>query len=315
MAPTRTSILSSNQEDLLQSKVLHADTWTGENDTFFSKLSKKDHSVQPEVVDKYLTNWKYETSTKSAEESKAERKDAYKAVVNSYYDRATDFYEYGWGTSFHFCRFRFGESFQQAMARHEHYLASRMGILPGMKVLDVGCAKLDNRCEFVKGDFMHMPFEDNTFDAIYAIEATVHASSLEGVYGETYRVLKPGGNGIPNMRTEKDCRQALQNVGFDVKHIMDLVEEYDDEIKWYSPLQGGGVGQRNFILKSIEKFRASPTGRNVTTYTLTALEKMGLVSPGSAKVSSFLQQGADSLVEAAVLGIFTPLYFFVAHKA
>lgn len=36
-------------------------------------------------------------------------------------------------------------------------------------------------------------FGDNTFDAVYAIEATVHAPSWEGVYGEIKRVLKPGG--------------------------------------------------------------------------------------------------------------------------
>ena len=34
-----------------------------------------------------------------------------------------------------------------------------------------------------------MSFPDNTFDAVYAIEATVHAPSLEGVYSQIYRVL------------------------------------------------------------------------------------------------------------------------------
>lgn len=38
-----------------------------------------------------------------------------------------------------------------------------------------------------------MPFPDNSFDAVYAIEATVHAPSLAGVYTEIFRVLKPGG--------------------------------------------------------------------------------------------------------------------------
>lgn len=38
-----------------------------------------------------------------------------------------------------------------------------------------------------------MGFEENTFDFVYAIEATVHAPSLEGIYGQIYRVLKPGG--------------------------------------------------------------------------------------------------------------------------
>lgn len=38
-----------------------------------------------------------------------------------------------------------------------------------------------------------MDFEPNTFDFVYAIEATVHAPSLEGIYGQIFKVLKPGG--------------------------------------------------------------------------------------------------------------------------
>ena len=38
-----------------------------------------------------------------------------------------------------------------------------------------------------------MDFPENTFDFVYAIEATVHAPSLEGIYGQIFKVLKPGG--------------------------------------------------------------------------------------------------------------------------
>lgn len=58
---------------------------------------------------------------------------------SSYYNLATDLYEYGWCASFHFCRFAHGEGFYQAIARHEHYLAHMMGLREGIKVLDVGC--------------------------------------------------------------------------------------------------------------------------------------------------------------------------------
>jgi ubiquinone/menaquinone biosynthesis C-methylase UbiE len=40
---------------------------------------------------------------------------------------------------------------------------------------------------------MKMPFEDNSFDICYEIEATAHAPSKVGVYSEALRVLKPGG--------------------------------------------------------------------------------------------------------------------------
>lgn len=54
---------------------------------------------------------------------------------------------------------------------------------------------LEDQLEFVKGDFMNLAvqFGENSFDAVYAIEATCHAPTWEGVYGEIKKVLKPGG--------------------------------------------------------------------------------------------------------------------------
>jgi sterol 24-C-methyltransferase len=85
-----------------------------------------------------------------------------------------------------------------------------------------------------------------------AIEATCHAPNWEGVYGEIFKVLKPGGtfgvyewcmtddfdqsnprhkevqhgielgNGIPEMRPIAMARDALQTVGFEIVHEEDL---------------------------------------------------------------------------------------------
>jgi sterol 24-C-methyltransferase len=38
-----------------------------------------------------------------------------------------------------------------------------------------------------------MPFESNTFDGAYELEATCHSPSLEAIYYEIFRCLKPGG--------------------------------------------------------------------------------------------------------------------------
>ena len=63
----------------------------------------------------------------------------YADVVNKYYDLATSFYEYGWGESFHFAhRYRW-ETLRESIIRHEHFLASKLNVGPGKKVLDVGC--------------------------------------------------------------------------------------------------------------------------------------------------------------------------------
>ena len=60
-------------------------------------------------------------------------------VNNLYYDLVTDFFELGWGRSFHFAPRVPGESFKASLARHEHYLAHRLGLGPGMVVADLGC--------------------------------------------------------------------------------------------------------------------------------------------------------------------------------
>jgi sterol 24-C-methyltransferase len=156
------------------------------------------------------------------------RKSNYTKMVNDYYDLVTDFYEFGWGQSFHFApRFK-GESFDASIARHEYWLAARLGLRPGMKVLDVGCgvggpmraiarfsganvvgvnnndyqikrgrkqneeAYLAHLCDFMKADFMKMPAEAQSFDGAYAIEATCHAPDKVALFSEIFRVLKPG---------------------------------------------------------------------------------------------------------------------------
>lgn len=39
---------------------------------------------------------------------------------------------------------------------------------------------------------MEIPYPPQSFDAVYAIEATCHAPNKDGVYSEIFRVLKPG---------------------------------------------------------------------------------------------------------------------------
>ena len=47
-------------------------------------------------------------------------------------------------------------------------------------------------CMHLQGDFNNAPYDDNSFDAVYSIEATCHSYSREKVYGEVFRILKPG---------------------------------------------------------------------------------------------------------------------------
>ena len=100
------------------------------------------------------------------------------ANVCSYYNLATDIYEYGWGGCFHFCRFAYGEGFYQAIARHEHYLAHMMGLRNGMKVLDVGCGVGGPAREIVKfSDVNVVGFNNND----YQIDRATPYAAKEGL--------------------------------------------------------------------------------------------------------------------------------------
>ncbi len=155
-----------------------------------------------------------------------QRKDRYHAVVNHYYNLVTDFYEFGWGRSFHFAPRRRGESFRDSMLRHELFLAERLQMKAGMQVLDVGCGvggpmanlarhtgasfvginlnayqierarhhtrNVQSQCRFIHGDYMQVPEGDNSFDAAFNIEATPHAPDKTAVFQEIFRVLRPG---------------------------------------------------------------------------------------------------------------------------
>ncbi|MCB9663806.1 MAG: methyltransferase domain-containing protein [Alphaproteobacteria bacterium] len=305
-----------------------------------------------------------------AEGADDQRTSGYTAMVDAYYDLVTDFYEYGWGQSFHFGARRRGESFDASLRRHEHYLALRMGLRPGQRVLDVGCgvggpmrhiahfsgasitginhndyqiergtrhneaAGLADRCSFAKGDFMAMPFDDASFDAAYAIEATCHAPDRRGVFGEVFRVLRPGswfagyewcltdrydgspehrrlahgieeGDALPELQHTSVIDAALREVGFELAETRDLVDDCDPETPWYLPLAG------ELSVQGIPRTRA---GRVLSHTAVRVMETLRLAPKGATQVSEVLNLAADALVGAGRLGIFTPMYFFLARK-
>jgi sterol 24-C-methyltransferase len=317
-----------------------------------------------QVVDNYVDFF-----DKSKGFGEDERKEHYETVVNSYYDLATDFYEYGWGQSFHFATQAKDEPYAQAIARHEHFLALKLKLNKGERVLDCGCGVggsvreiarfsgvqviginnneyqvsrarkhtatqgLGHLVSFVKGNFMAIPFEESSFDSVYAIEATCHAPNKQGIYSEIFRVLKPGrcfsgyewcmtdkydpsneqhraiklgieeGDGIPDLATTRHVIEVLREVGFEVLEASDLAHE--SEIPWYSPLSG------NFNLTNL---KATRVGRWFTHKLVNILEFVGLVPKGTVKTHDFLIKVSDLLCEGGRLDIFTPMFFFVARK-
>jgi len=82
----------------------------------------------------------------SSEEKVELRKESAKEMTSTYYDLVTDFYQYGWGDSFHFGPIYRGRSFQQCLVDHEHYLSDKMDLKAGMKVLVRACTQVQSSC-------------------------------------------------------------------------------------------------------------------------------------------------------------------------
>ena len=297
------------------------------------------------------------------------RRREYATVVNTYYDLVTDFYEYGWGPSFNFAPRARGESLRASIVRAEQWLALPLGLSPAAHVLDVGCgvggpmrtlarfagcritglnnnayqvgraelhnrrAGLDRLCTLVHGDFMAMPMADASFDAAYAIAATVHAPDLRGAYAEIARVVKPGApvawyewclteryaaanpahlrlkhdieltNGIVSLPTAAAVRAAVADAGLDLVAIEDRCA--GSEVPWWEPLAPASP----FRLR-----RSSGLGMHVTTAAMHVMQALRIAPRGTVTVARLLERAGRSLVAAGQQGIFTPGMFVLARK-
>ena len=202
----------------------------------FKILNNTDHTLKSSEFKGSIEN--YEGQFKGArssvgditsDESIEERKKRYADMVNDFYNLVTDFYEWGWGQSFHFGPRFHNESFVESIKRAEYHLCSRLGMKPGVRALDVGCGVggpmrnmaifsgatidgitineyqvnvgnkynamhgLSDICKLTQGDFQKIPWADGTFDVAYAIEATCHSPDRVQTFGGVARVLKKGG--------------------------------------------------------------------------------------------------------------------------
>lgn len=187
-----------------------------------------------------------------------------------------------------------------------------------------------------------MSFPENSFDAVYAIEATVHAPSLEGVYSQIHRVLKPGGvfgvyewlmtesydndnphhreirlgieqgDGISNMVKISEALQAIKNAGFELESHEDLADR-PDPIPWYYPL-AGDFKMMGSLWDIPTIFRMTKIGRGITNKFVGALEYLSLAPKGTQRTATSLALAADCLVAGGREKLFTPMYLMVARK-
>ena len=171
----------------------------------------------------------HEMGALNASQDDADKVRKQPALVSRYYDVVTRFYEYAWGSSFHFSPRRSGDSLADSLHRHEEGVGKMLRLEPGMKVADVGCgvggplvtigkatgasitglnfnahqiargermvrkAGLEGTCDFLLANFMDVPLQDDHFDAVYSFDAICHAPNTGLLFRELHRLLKPGG--------------------------------------------------------------------------------------------------------------------------
>jgi sterol 24-C-methyltransferase len=336
--------------------------------TFLSSMSKSKKQTAGRI-DGYTKQFGEEKST-------GDRNEDYASLVNDYYDLATEFYEWGWGTSFHFADRRKGESFQQSILRHEYYLAGRLGVNKGSLLLDCGCgiggparnmAKfseanikaitinqfqvdrgnaickrdgLDDKVQLVQGDFMKLPFPDNHFDGVYAIESTCHAPDRSKVYSEILRVLKPGGifacyewcltddydennehhrkikldimlgDGLPDLVHTSVCTAALGEAGFELIETRDMAQGGAGEggEPWHMPLMP------SWNPTKWPRFQFNPVMYRLMPIILRFFEAVRLVPAGTVDTQVMLQAGGVGCAQGGHTGSFTPMWLMVGQK-
>jgi sterol 24-C-methyltransferase len=336
--------------------------------TFVQSMSKSKKQTSGRI-DGYTKQY---DGDKSAED----RNTDYASLVNDYYDLATEFYEWGWGTSFHFADKRKDESFQQSILRHEYYLAGRLGVNKGATLLDCGCGiggparniasfteanikaitinqfqvdrgnaisareGLSDKVELIQGDFMKLPFPDNHFDGVYAIESTCHAPDRSGVYSEILRVLKPGGtfacyewcltdkydsdnehhrkikrdielgDGLPDLVHTSVCTEALGKAGFEVLEARDMAADGPGEggEPWYMPLMP------SWNPTKWPRFQFNPIMFRLMPVILRFFESAGAVPTGTVDTQVMLQAGGVGCAQGGHTGSFTPMWLMVGRK-
>ncbi|KAH7518370.1 24-methylenesterol C-methyltransferase 2 [Ziziphus jujuba] len=312
-------------------------------------------------AEKVLDNYnQYSSFFRRPKEILETAEDKVPAFVDTFYNLVTDIYEWGWGQSFHFSPSIPGKSHREATRLHEEMVVHLLGSKPGDRVLDAGCgvggpmraiaahsgsnvvgitineyqvkrarihnkkAGLDGLCQVITGNFLSMPFDNDSFDAAYSIEATCHAPKLEEVYAEIFRVLKPGGmyvsyewvttelydNGdedqveivqgiergdaLPGLRSYRDIAEIARKVGFEVVKEKDLAKP--PAKPWWSRLKMGKVAYwRNHIL-------------------VTVLSWIGIAPQGTVDVHEMLCKTAVYLTKGGETGIFTPMYMILCRK-
>jgi len=300
-------------------------------------------------------------------------------VANKFYNLATEFYEYGWGDSFHFGWRARWEGHRQAILNSQNFVAQKLRVMDMDRVLDVGCGIggplrgvvratganvtgltinehqvarareitrsltpwMQQRSHFVVQDYLNIKgMEENTYDAAFYMESSLHTEQRQKTFSEVYKLLKPGGrlvameyvllpgwdannpehqelmrmhlhgNGCAKTPTIAEDLAQIRGAGFEIIEHFDFMElgkkiYGDDEIPWWGDLQFNW----HFHL-----LPAHPWIRRPLPYILNALAYVGLVPKDVVRAAELMNEGGDGLSGLGKLGVLTPQYYVGAVK-
>lgn len=152
--------------------------------------------------------------------------------ITEYYNQVADSYD----------RQRFGNSYGQTLHWEEKRILSKyLTPLKNARILDAGCGtgRFTNfatdaidpainmleiarvkcpQCTFYQAEANHIPLADESLDALFAVHLFMHLDigSIQSIFNETYRKLKPGGLFIFDIPSE--LRRSISQTEFKTWH-------------------------------------------------------------------------------------------------
>lgn len=252
-------------------------------------------------------------------------------TADYYNDRNVSiFYEHCWGGSdIHIGLYETGnETIAEASAAMTRHLLDCCGVQPGQRVLDIACgfggtlrtlarlgcrvagidisevcverarktnaaAGLNDAIDVAVGDFHAIESDDRVWDAVLCQEALIHSPDRPAVFGEVFRILRPGGKfaisdiltakgaditmverafarlGAAAGATVRDYQDMARAAGFDIVHR----EVRPNDIRTHyaklaerlaQPVAGFDTDAARSIRKSIAHWQAALAGGHIT---------------------------------------------------
>jgi cyclopropane fatty-acyl-phospholipid synthase-like methyltransferase len=197
------------------------------------------------------------------------------AEIGNAYDTSADLLDQVWGENLHhgyWVDASDDATLTEAGNRLTDRLADMLAIKPGSRLLDIGCgvgqpairlgtahdvevvgvsiaqgqvrraneraaaAGLADRLSFQHGDAMDLPFPDESFDLVWALESLHHMPDRWHVISQAARILKPGGRmaiGDFLLREEEGTEADAASVDLVRMGVLKLVsiEDYQDKLR------------------------------------------------------------------------------------